>query len=234
MVAIQSGNTGAFVLSDLMILPVQRNPPLTTLKRDEFKLKVKPCPHHEPVLHGPLADPEARAGWGLQRQDALDGSIQLGGVHLVASHVQLCPVLLHEQRDVLPVARSQIHIFDGNHLLLVLGGENYVQGVCLAVGDDLKHGPGAVLLLHRKKAPPGPFELFEVEQQEESPLGVDGIDQVPKGAIGDWGDQVRVEDLVGGAVRIVSFHQGDPMVLSGDLHQLKQVIDAVVVSTLCG
>lgn len=193
-----------------------------------------PCSHHEPVLRGSLANPELRAAWGFQRQDALDGRIQLGFVHLLASRVQLRLVLLHEQRDIVPLARGQIHIFNGHHLLLVLGGENYVQGVRLAVGDDLKHGSGAVPLLHGQEASPGAFELLEVEQEEESPLGVDGIDQVPKGALGDRGDQVRVEDLVGGAVRVVSFHQGDPVVLPGDLDELKQVIHAIVVSTLCG
>lgn len=63
---------------------------------------------------------------------------------------------------------------------------------------------------------------------------MDGIDQVPKRVLGDRGDQVRVEDLVGGAVRVVSFHQGHPVVLAGDFDELKQVIHAIVVSTLCG
>lgn len=89
--------------------------------------------HRELVLHGSLANPELRAGRSLLRQDALNWRIQFGGVHLIASHVQLCPVLLHEQRDIFPLTRSQTHIFDGNHLLLVLGGENNVQGVRFAV-----------------------------------------------------------------------------------------------------
>lgn len=118
--------------------------------------------------------------------------------------------------------------------MLVLGGENYVQGVCLAVGDDFKHGSGAVQLLHGQETSPGPFELLKVEQQEEPPLGMDGIDQVPKGALGNRGNQVRVEDLVGGAVRVVSLHQGDPAILLGDLDELEQIIHAIVVSALCG
>lgn len=99
------------------------------------------------------------------RQDVLDGRIQLGGVHLLASCEQLRPVLLHEERDILPVTRGQIHLLDGNHLLLVLGGVNDIQGVRLAVGDDLEDGSGAVSLLHCQEAAPGPFKLLEVEQK---------------------------------------------------------------------
>lgn len=96
------------------------------------------------------------------RQDALDGRVQLGAVHLVASRVQLRAVLLHEQRDVLPVVGRQVGVLDGHHLLLVLGGVNDVQGVGLAVGDDLEHGSRAVLLLHGQEAPARLLELLEV------------------------------------------------------------------------
>lgn len=149
---------------------------------------VPPYTHHEPVVHRALANPEPRTGRGLLRQDALDGRLQLGCVHVLASHIELRLVFLHEQRDVLPVARRQFHIFYGNHLLLVLGGENDVQRVGFAVGDDLKNGSGAILLLHGEKAPPGSFELLEIEQQEESPFGPDGVDQVTEGIIGDRRD----------------------------------------------
>lgn len=168
------------------------------------------------------------------RQDALDGRVQLGAVHLVASRVEERAVLLHEQRDVLPVVGRQVGVLDGNHLLLVLGRVDDVQSVGLAVGDDLQHGSRTVLLLHGQEAPARLLELLEVHQQEESSLGVDGVDQVPEGALGHRGDEVRVEDLVGRAVRVVSFDQGDPVVLPGDLDELKKVVDAVVVSTLCG
>lgn len=63
---------------------------------------------------------------------------------------------------------------------------------------------------------------------------MDRVDQVPEGALGDRGDKVRVEDLVGGAVRVVSFRQGDPVVLTGDSDELKQIKHTIVVSTLCG
>lgn len=63
---------------------------------------------------------------------------------------------------------------------------------------------------------------------------MDGVDQVPEGALGHRGDEVRVEDLVGRAVRVVAFDQGDPVVLPRDLDKLKQVVDAVVVPTFCG
>lgn len=62
---------------------------------------------------------------------------------------------------------------------------------------------------------------------------MDGVDQVPKGAVGERGDQVRVDDLVGGAVRVVSLHQGHPVVLAGDADELEQVEHAVVVPALC-
>lgn len=192
-----------------------------------------PHSYHEPVVHCAFADPEPRTGRGLLRQDALDGRVQLGCVHVLASHVQLRLVFLHEQRDVLPVARRQVHIFYGNHLLLVFGGENDVQCVRFAVGDDLKHGSGAILLLHGEKASPGSFELLEIEQQEESPFGADGVDQVTEGIIGDRRDQVRVKDLVGRAVRIIAFDQRDPVVLPGNLDELEQVINTIVVSALC-
>lgn len=222
----------ALSLLNQNICELQKQRPVSKPKSDRSPFYNSPCTHHEPVLHSPLANPELSTAWGLRRKDALDGRIQLGGVHLVTSRVQLRPVLLHEQRDIPPMVRSQVHILNRNHLLLVLGGENDVQGVRLAVGDYLKHGSGAVILLHGKEASPGPFKLLEVEQEEESPLGMDGIDQVSKGTLRDRGDQVRVEDLIGGAVRIVSLHQGDPVVLPGDLDELKQVIHAIVVSTL--
>lgn len=191
------------------------------------------CSHHEPVVDCAFADPEPRTGRGLRRQDALDGRLQLGSVHVLAPHIQLRLVFLHEQRDVLPVARRQVHIFYGNHLLLVLGGEHDVQRVRFAVGDDLKHGSGAILLLHGEKASPCQFELLEIKQQEESPFGADGVDQVTEGIIGDRRDQVRVKDLVGRAVGIIAFDQRDPVVFPGDLDELEQVINTIVVSALC-
>lgn len=190
--------------------------------------------HHEPVLHCSFADPQLRTGRCVLRQDAVNGRIQLRRVHFLASSVEHSPVLLHEQGDVLPVTRGQVHVLHGNHLLLVLRGENYVQSVGFAVGDDLEDGPGAVPLLHGQEASPGAFELFQIEQQEESPLGVDGVNQVPEGGLGERGDQVRVEDLVGRAVRVVSLHRGDSVVLLGDLDEIEQVVDAVVVPALCG
>lgn len=189
--------------------------------------------HHKPVPHGSFANPEPRAARSRVRQDALDRHVQLGAVHFVASRVQLRAVLLHEQRDVLPVVGRQVSVLYGNHLLLVLGGVDDVQGVGLAVGDNLQDGSRPVLLLHGQEAPACLLKLLEVHQQEEASLGVDGVDQVPKGALGQRGDEVRVEDLVGGAVRVVSFDQGDPVVLSWHLDELKQVVDAVVVATLC-
>lgn len=93
----------------------------------------------------------------------MDRRVQLGGVHLLASHVELRALLLHEQRDVLPVTRGQVHLLDGDHLLLVLRGVNDVQGVRFAIGDDLEDGPGAVALLHGQDAASGPLELLKVE-----------------------------------------------------------------------
>ena len=167
-------------------------------------------------------------------EDALHRSVQLGGVDLLAPNVELRPVLLHEQSDVLPVPRRQVHVLNGNHLLLVLGGENHIQGVSLPVGNNLENGARTVQFLYGKEASSCPLELLEVQQQEEPPLLVDGIDEVPEGVLGYRGDQVWVEDLVGGAVWIVALHEGDPMVFLGDLDQFKQVVHTVIVPTLCG
>lgn len=192
-----------------------------------------PATHHEPVIHCAFADPQPSTGRGLLRQDALDGRVQLGCVHVLASHIQLRLVFLHEQRDVLPVAGRQVHIFDGNHLLLVLGGEHDVQRVGFTVGDDLKHGSGAILLLHGEKASPGSLELLEIEHQDEPSFCVNGVDEVTESIIGDGRDQIRVEDLVGRAVGIIAFDQRDPVVLPGDLDELEQVIHTVVITALC-
>lgn len=162
--------------------------------------------YHEPVLHRSLPNPEARCGGSFLSEDALDGSVQFRRVHLLTANIQLRPVLLHEQRNILPVARRQVHIFYRDHLLLINGGENHIQGVRFPVGDYLEHGSGPVPLFHRQKGAPGPLKLLEVKQEEEAPLGMDGIDEVPEGALGELGDQVRVEDLVGGTVWVVALH----------------------------
>lgn len=132
------------------------------------------------------------------------------------------------------MSHRQIRFLDGHHLLFVLGGINDVQSVCLPVGDDLEHGSGSVVLLHGQDASPRPLELFKIGQEQKSPLGVNGIDQVPKGALGNRGDQVGVQDLVGGTVGVVAFYQSDPVVFPGHLNELEQVVNAVVVSTFWG
>ncbi len=191
----------------------------------------EPSTYHEPVLHCALADPQARHTWGLLSEDSLDRSIELRCIHLLASHIELNPVLLHEKSDVFPVSHSQIRFLDGHDLLLVFSGKNYVQSIGFPVGNDFEDGSGAIFLLHGQKASSRVFELLEVEQKQKSSLRVDGIDQVPEGALGNRGNQVGVQDLVGGAVRIVAFHQSHPVVFPRHLDELKQIVNAVVVST---
>lgn len=116
-------------------------------------------------------------------------------------------VILNEQRDVPPVSSGQICILDGHDLLLVHGGVDHVQSVGLAIGNDLENGSGSVVLLDGEKAASGFLELLQVDQKEEAPLSLDGVDEVPEGAVGDGGDQVCVQDLVCRAVWICTFHQ---------------------------
>lgn len=132
--------------------------------------------HHKPVLYCALADPQARHTWGLLSEDRLDRSIKLRGVNLFTSHVELNPVLLHEKSDVFPVSHRQIRFLDGNDLLLVFSGKHNVQSVGFPVRNDFENGSGAVILLHGKKASPCVLELLEIDQEQKSSLGMNGID----------------------------------------------------------
>ncbi|KAG7237287.1 hypothetical protein INR49_032620 [Caranx melampygus] len=104
--------------------------------------------------------------------------------------VKLHPVVLNEQRDVLPVSGGQVRILDGHSLLMVHGGVDHIQGVVLAVGNDLEQGSGSVGPLNGQEAASGFLELLQVDQEEEAPLGLDGVEEVPEGAVGDGGDQL--------------------------------------------
>lgn len=137
----------------------------------------------------------------------MDRQIHLRYIDLLTADKKLHSVILNEQRDVLPVSSGQICILNGHDLLLAHGGVDHIQSVRLPVGNDLENGSGSVVLLDGQKAAPGFLELLQVDQEEEAPLSLDGVEEVPEGAFGDWGDQVRVQDLVCGAVGICAFDQ---------------------------
>lgn len=115
----------------------------------------------------------------------MDGQVHLCLVDLHAAHVKLHPVVLNEQRDVLPVPRGQVCILDGHHLLLVGGGVGHVQAVRLPVGDNLKNGSRAVVLLNGQDAASASPELLQAHDEQEAPLGQDGVKDVSEGAVGD-------------------------------------------------
>lgn len=105
------------------------------------------------------------------------------------------------------MSSGQICILDGHKLLVGHGGVDHIQSVCLSVGNDLENGSRAVILLNGQNAAPGFLELLQVDQEEEAPLSLDGVEEVPEGALGDWGDQFCVQDLVCRAVGICTFDQ---------------------------
>lgn len=186
------------------------------------KKKQKPgVAYHESVPAGSLPNPELSDVRHLLGQHSVDGHVQVRHVDLGAADVQLHTVVLHEQRDVLPVTIGQDGVFDGHQLLVGGGGEHHVQGVRLAVGNDLKNGPGAVGLLQGQQGAPGFLELLEADQEDEAPLGLDGVQQVPEGALGDWGDQVRVHDLVGGSAGVQAADQTHSVLPLADPGEVK-------------
>lgn len=151
----------------------------------------------------------------------MDGQIQLGHIDLLAADVKVHAVVLNEQGDVLPVSVVQLRILDGDELLVGGGGVHHIQSVGLSVGDDLKNGPGPVILLKGQKAAPVSLRLLEVGQEDEALLGLDGVEDVPEGAVGDWGDQVCVQDLVGKSVRIFPSDQAHSVLPPAYPGQLK-------------
>lgn len=115
----------------------------------------------------------------------MDGQVHLCLVDLLAAHVKLHPVILNEQRDVPPVPHGHICILDGHDVLLVGSGVDHIQGVRLPVGDNLKNGSGAVVLLNGQDAAPASLELLEADDEQEAPLSQDGVKDVSEGAVGD-------------------------------------------------
>lgn len=186
--------------------------------------------HHKLFVYSPLADPQLGHVGYFSSEHVLNRRVQLGTVHLLTSHVEMHPVLLHEQRDVLPVARSQIRILERHHLLFVFRSEHNIQRVGLPVRDDLKHRAGSIDLLHREQRSSGALGLLKVNQQQETTLGLNQVHQVSECTLGHRRDQFWVQDLEGGAVRVITLYQSDPMVLLGHLNELKQVEDTVVIS----
>lgn len=186
--------------------------------------------YREPVINGSLPDPQVGYAWRLGSEDALDGRVQLGAVHLLTSDIDVHPVLLHKQRNVVPLTSGQIGFLDGHHLLLVFRGEHDVQRFGFAIGDHLEQGTRAVALLHGEQGAPGAPRLFEVDQKQKAALRLHGVHQVSEIALGHRRDQVWVQDLVGGTVGVLAFHEHDPMFLLGHLNNLEQVVNTAVVS----
>lgn len=186
--------------------------------------------YHESFINGSLADPQVGDAWRLRSEHALDGHVQLGVVHLLASDIEVHPVLLHQERNVLPVTRGQFRFLDGHHLLFVFRGEHDVQRIGFAIGDYLEQGAGAVTLLHGEQGAPGAPRLLEVGQEQEAALRLHRVHQVSERALGHRRDQFRVQDLVGWTVGVVALHGHDPVVLLRHLNELEQVVNAVVVS----
>lgn len=141
--------------------------------------------YREFVPHCSLGDPEGRDVCQLLGEHFVDGQIHLHIIDLLAAHVKLHSVVLNEQREVFPVSRGQIHFLDSHDLLMAGGGVGHFQGVCLPVGNDLKNGSRAVVLLNGQNAASASLELLQVDDEQEAPLSQDGVKDVPEGAVGD-------------------------------------------------
>lgn len=126
--------------------------------------------YHESVINGSFADPQVGDARCLRSEHALDRRVQLSAVHLLTPDIEVHPVLLHKERDVLPVTRGQFRFLNGHHLLLVLRGEHDVQRVGFAIGDHLEQGARAVALLHGEQGAPGAPRLLKVNQEQEAAL----------------------------------------------------------------
>ena len=186
------------------------------------------------VCHSSLSNPEPGDVGHLLGQHFLDGKVHLWHIDLLTANKKLHPVVLNEQCDVLPVSGGQICLLDAHDMLLVHGGVDHIQSVCLPVGDDLENGSRSVGLLDGQKAAPGFPELLQVDEEEEAPLCLDGVEEVPEGAVGDRGDQVCVQDLVRRAVGICTSDQTHSVVSLAHPGEVKQVIHTVIIPTLCG
>lgn len=141
--------------------------------------------YREFVPHCSLGDPESSDVRQLLGEHFVDGQVHLCLVDFLTTHVKLHSVVLNEQRDVFPVSRGQICILDSHDLLVVGGGVEHFQGVCLPVGNNLKNGSRAVILLNGQNAASASLELLQVDDEQEAPLSQDGVKDVPEGAVGD-------------------------------------------------
>lgn len=141
--------------------------------------------YHEFVPHGSLGDPEGGDVRQLLGEHFLDGQIHLYLVDVLTTHVKPHSVVLDEQRDVFPVSRGQICVLDSHDLLVAGGGVDHFQAVCLPVGNNLKDGSRAVVLLNGQNTASASLELLQVDDEQEAPLSQDGVKDVPEGAVGD-------------------------------------------------
>lgn len=127
----------------------------------------------------------------LRGQLLIERLIQGEAVNQVAAHVQAVDLASHLHSDALPLGVRQAHILQGDDMLGTLDPVGEVQGVCRAIGDNLKLPLRGTRSLQSQDCAPGFAILLEASREEEALLLLHGLGDLAEIVCGHRRDVVK-------------------------------------------